>query len=68
MIVGVPKEIETRAPRCGLARRRSEASRDEFAAEAAARRVPLKRQRGVSSLTRAEPRVHSRIWGTATFG
>src|SRR2546430_9329439 len=31
-----------------------------FAAEAAARRVPLKRQYPVSSLTRAEPRVHSR--------
>src|SRR5205807_3503552 len=46
-------EFQTCAPKSVPAAR-------EFAAKAAARRLPLKRQDGVSLLTRAESRVHSR--------
>src|SRR5207249_6997015 len=38
----------------------TEVAAPRFAAEAAARRVPLKRQSAVSLLTRAESRVHPR--------
>src|SRR5205814_10156153 len=41
--------------------RNAKTSRDEFAAEAAARRVPLKRQIHARLRANAEPRVHSRI-------
>src|SRR2546422_7190722 len=46
-------EFQTCAPKSVPAAR-------EFAAKAAARRLPLKRQYDVSSLTSAEPRVDSR--------
>src|SRR5712691_2262770 len=54
-----------RSPRIVLvaANRSARGSAPWFAAEAAARRVPLKRQCAVSSLTRAESRVHPRTFG-----